>query len=388
MKSIPRAPKPHKVQVPLTVFQSGLSDLGVTSTNQYTFLKLSLVEKNLESIQGIETFIHLQHVNLAHNRLTNLKNLSALKHLLTLDVSFNLLTSLNDFVPSANLLYLNASNNQFKSMVSVSKHKYLQRVNLDHNLLTAVEGIEDLPNLQILSLAENKITRISGLPVSVQSLNLSHNEIARIGHGFKKSTFLRVVDLSFNKLNSLRGASELENLVVLLLKSNNFRKINTLDHLVDLALLSDLDFSDNLVTGKKHYRLRVTFKLPQLRKLDSIIVTAEEKIKAENLYGLDVEDRKALFNQIFPGQIFTDRRLEKSEMLDIESESEEDDVMSERSKPDSKYVTRTLSKNSSRADIDPVAKSEILAFSKRYVGELIEREEQDKNTRVNFEVYE
>ena len=388
MKSIPRAPKPHKVPVPLSVLQSGLSDLGVTSTNQYTFLKLSLIEKNLESIQGIETFIHLQHVNLAHNSLTNLKNLSALKHLLTLDVSFNLLTSLNDFVPSANLLYLNASNNQFKSMVSVSKHRYLQRVNLDHNLLAAIEGIEDLPNLQVLSLAENKITRISGLPVSVQNLNLSHNEIVKIGHGFKKSAFLRIVDLSFNKLSSLRGASELENLVVLLLKSNNFKKINTLDHLVDLALLSDLDFSDNLVTSKKHYRLRVTFKLPQLRKLDSIIVTAEEKIKAENLYGLDVEDRKALFNQIFPGQIFTDRRLEKSEMLDIESESEEDDVMSERSKPDSKYVTRTLSKNSSRADIDPAAKSEILAFSKRYVGELIEREEQDKNTRVNFEVYE
>lgn len=156
---------------------------------------------------------------------------------------------------------------------------------------------------------------------------------------------------------------------------------------MNLALLSDLDFSNNLVSEKKHYRLRVAFKLPQLRRLNEEVLTAEEKIKAENLYGLDVEDRKALFTQIFPGQIFSDRRLEKSEMLDVESQSEEDDEVS-AGMPDSKLNTRTLSKNSSRGDMDPAAKSEILAFSKRYVGELIEKEEEEKNARVNFEVYE
>jgi len=175
--------------------------------------------------------------------------------------------------------------------------------------------------------------------------------------------------------------------MALVVKNNSFTKIQTMEHLVNLALLSDLDFSNNPVTQMKHYRLRVTFKLPQLRKLDEVSVTAEEKIKAENLYGLDVEDRKALFNQIFPGQIFNDRRLEKSEMLDVESESDEDEEDISVGKPDSKLATRTLSKNSSRADIDPALRSEILAFSKRYVGELIEKEEEEKNTRVNFEVY-
>jgi hypothetical protein len=388
MKTISRAPKPHKVQVPMEVFQGGLSELGVTSTNQFAFLKLEISCKSLESIEGIQTFPHLQHVNLSNNLLKTVKSLSSLKHLLTLDVSFNQLSSLSDLLPPVNLLSLNASNNQFKSTLSISKHFYLQRLSLDHNTLTQIEGLEGLPNLQFLSLSHNKITRISGIPVSLQGLNLSHNEIVKIGGGFKKSGFLRVLDLSCNKLSSLRGTSDLENLMVLVLSSNNFKKINTLDHLVDLAVLSDLDLSDNQVTSKKHYRLRVAFKLPQLRRLDSGVVSAEEKIKAENLYGLDVEDRRALFNQIFPGQIFTDRRLEKSEMLDIESESEEDEEVSVKSKPDSKYVTRSLSKNSSRADIDPVARSEIIAFSKRYVGEMIEKEEQEKNTRVNFEVYE
>lgn len=388
MKTIQRAPKPHKVKIPIEVFQQCLSELGVTATGQYAYLKVNLSGKGLQSIQGIEDFPHLQHIDLSNNNLSTLKALSSIQHLLTLNVSHNSLTIFPDFPPPANLLSLDASFNSIKSSLQASKHMYLQSLNLSNNNLSSIEGLEDLPNLQSLSLSHNKISKINNLPISLQVLNISNNEISKLSQGFKKSIFLRIIDLSFNKLSSLKGTEDLEHLMTLVLKNNNFTKINTMDHLVNLALLSDLDFTSNPVTEKKHYRLRVTFKLPQLRKLDGVSVTAEEKIKAENLYGLDVEDRKALFNQIFPGQIFNDRRLEKSEMLDIESESDEDEEDFSVGKPDSKLATRTLSKNSSRADIDPAVRSEILAFSKRYVGELIEKEEEEKNTRVNFEVYE
>jgi protein phosphatase 1 regulatory subunit 7 len=390
MKRISREPKPHKVVLDRALFTSNLSALGFTATGEFAYLRLSLESQALESIQGIENFPHLQHINLSNNRLSTLKPLSQIRHLLTLDVSHNQLTTLLDFSPPANLLSVNASHNLLKSFGNISKNQFLQQLFLDFNQISEIEGIEELPNLQVLSLCNNKILRIGGLPVSIQRLNLSNNDIKRLGIGFEKLVFLRAVDLSYNKLHSLKGTEGLESLMILLLKGNQFRKINTLDHLVDLALLSDLDLSENLATEKEHYRLRVAFKLPQLRKLDGVQVSAEEKIKAENLFGLDIEDRKALFTQIFPGQMFVDRRLVKSEMLDIESESEAEEELPsvKNSSQGSKIGSRNLSKVASRENMDPMAMSDILAFSKRYVGDLIEKEEEERNTRVNFEVYE
>jgi hypothetical protein len=41
--------------------------------------------------------------------------------------------------------------------------------------------------------------------------------------------------------------------------------------------------------------LQVLFHIPQLRLLDGVAIIAEEKIKAENLHGLDMADRELIF---------------------------------------------------------------------------------------------
>lgn len=386
MKTIQRPPKPHKMKIDKSTFSNNLSALGVCETGDYAYLKLSLESLSLESIQGINEFPHLQHVNLSHNKLTVLKPLSSLKNLLTLDISHNSLTQLFDFQSPANLLYVNASHNEIKGLGTVSSNKSIQKLNLDHNLISEITGIEDLANLLYLSLNSNKITRISRMPICLQYLDLGNNLITKINKNFDKLIFLRSLDLSFNKITSLRGLEELESLMTLKLQENLIRKVNTLDHLVDLALLTYLDLTGNIVCSKQHYRLRVAFKLPQLASLDGVNVAAEEKIKAENLYGLDVEDRKALFEQIFPGQNFIDRRLVTSEMLDLESDSEEEKEVYplKKNHTDSRMASRTLSNVNSRENIDPVAMSDILTYSKRYVGDLIEKEEDERRAKVSF----
>ena len=385
MKTIQRPPKPHKALIDPSVFSSHLAHLGICATGEYAYLKLNLESLGLESIQGIEKFPLVQHINLSYNKLITLKPLSKLKNLLTIDVSKNNLTQLLDFDPPANLLNVNAAFNFIKTFGKVAKNQFLQKINLDSNQITEITGIEELPNLQYLSINNNKILKISGIPISLQYLDLANNEISRIGLGFSKLIFLRIIDLSYNKISSLKGVEDLESLMILKLKGNLIRKVNTLDHLIDLALLTELDLSENLVCEKEHYRLRVAYKLPQISTLDSLKISAEEKIKAENLYGLDIEDRKALFNQIFPGQMFIDRRLITSEMLDIESLSEEEDeYVHVKTNSDSKYPSRTLSKINSRENIDPMSINEVLLFSKRYVGELIERAEQERSSRVSF----
>jgi protein phosphatase 1 regulatory subunit 7 len=41
--------------------------------------------------------------------------------------------------------------------------------------------------------------------------------------------------------------------------------------------------------------LQVLFHIPQLRDLDGVKILAEEKIKAENLHGLDQNDKELIF---------------------------------------------------------------------------------------------
>ncbi|CAG9331722.1 unnamed protein product [Blepharisma stoltei] len=383
-----RSTKSAKQVVEEDAIKSGLSHLGPCETGEYAYLHLSLKDQNLTSIAGVEKFIHLQHIDLSKNRITSLRPLSSIKHLLTLGAANNKLTKLLDFDAPQNLLYVDYSTNLLTSMGNLKRHKYIQILKLDQNSISEITGIDELPNLQFLSLNENKITYISGLPLSIQQLYLAHNQISKIGTGLQGLVNLRILDLSYNQISSLRGLEESESLMTLLLRGNGIRKVNSLSPIVDLALLSDIDLTENPVVEKQMYRLRVAYKLPQLRSLDNEHVTAEEKIKAENLYGLDLEDRMALFNQIFPNQTFVDRRTFTSEMLDYESDSDREDLnfidqyqapKSSASRSSSSRIgSSRLSKVNSRESIDSVTMGEILAFSKRYVGDLIEKIDSER----------
>ena len=49
---------------------------------------------------------------------------------------------------------------------------------------------------------------------------------------------------------------------------------------------------------------------------------AEEKVKAENLHGVDLNDREKIFKAMLPQEQFVDRRIATFE--DIEDESEDE----------------------------------------------------------------
>ena len=67
-----------------------------------------------------------------------------------------------------------------------------------------------------------------------------------------------------------------------------------------LALLTELDFCFNPIQNKKHYRSQVLFHIPHLRMLDGVEINAEEKVKAENLHGVDLNDREKIFKAMLP----------------------------------------------------------------------------------------
>ena len=56
--------------------------------------------------------------------------------------------------------------------------------------------------------------------------------------------------------------------------------------------------------------------------LDGVEINAEEKVKAENLHGVDLNDREKIFKAMLPQETFIDRRIAVYE--DIEEESEDE----------------------------------------------------------------
>ena len=56
------------------------------------------------------------------------------------------------------------------------------------------------------------------------------------------------------------------------------------------------------------------------------MILAEEKIKAENLHGLDQNDRELIFQSLLPEEKFVDRRVNVVDDIPLESESEAEQI--------------------------------------------------------------
>ena len=165
------------------------------------------------------------------------------------------------------------------------------------------------------------------------------------------------MNLSKNRIIKLKGLQSISSLRFLNLSLNSVEKVLQLQHIEQLNLLTELDFCFNPLQNKKHYRSQVLFHIPQLRSLDGQVIAAEEKIKAENLHGVDLNDREKIFNAQLPQEKFIDRRLFVFE--DIEPESEDSVSDDERPQAMDAIANQTASTDRER---DGVAR--------QYVGEL------------------
>lgn len=104
--------------------------------------------------------------------------------------------------------------------------------------------------------------------------------------------------------------------------------------------------------------------MPQLRMLDGVEISSEEKVKAENLHGYDLQDREIIFKSLLPEEKFIDRRIGCIE--DVPPESDDDILIEGSAGPVSpKDMTVISSSQQSLTAANNMAK--------QYVGELISR---------------
>ena len=118
--------------------------------------------------------------------------------------------------------------------------------------------------------------------------------------GLETLPVLRTLDLSKNQISKLSGLQSIESLKFLNLSLNTIKKINQLKYIENLPLLTEVDFCVNPIQECKYYRLQCLFHMPRLRMLDGVEISSEEKVKAENLHGYDVQDREYIFKSMLP----------------------------------------------------------------------------------------
>ena len=82
-----------------------------------------------------------------------------------------------------------------------------------------------------------------------------------------------------------------------------------------------------------------------MRVLDGVPINPEELVKAENFYGMELEERREIFKKALEEEDFVDRRINFVELVDPESESDDEEInFIDQYDQEGKVVVRTQSK--------------------------------------------
>nr|XP_023408624.1 U2 small nuclear ribonucleoprotein A' [Loxodonta africana] len=122
-----------------------------------------------------------------------------------------------------------------------------------------------LDQFDAIDFSDNEIRKLDGFPLlrRLKTLLVNNNRICRIGEGLDQS---------------------LPCLTELILTNNSLVELGDLDPLAALKSLTYLSILRNPVTNKKHYRLYVIYKVPQVRVLDFQKVKLKERQEAEKMF--------------------------------------------------------------------------------------------------------
>uniref|UniRef100_UPI00254139FF leucine-rich repeat and guanylate kinase domain-containing protein n=1 Tax=Euleptes europaea TaxID=460621 RepID=UPI00254139FF len=251
---------------------------------EHVYLNLSLTDRLLSDVSVLSKYVHLEKLDLSHNRITDLSCVSHMPYLLDLDVSHNELTTYFDFNPPKNLQVVNFSYNVIPAMEDLSAYHSLKKLILDNNDIKEICGLEKCHSLTYLSLANNKLTAITGLQrLPIKTLCLKSNLIEK-AVGLEELKALRTLDLSGNRISTLEGLDDHNLLEEINLEDNQISELGELEYIEALPLLRTLNLLDNPVQQQTDYWLLVIFMLLRLTELDHKKITVEEKVAAVNKY--------------------------------------------------------------------------------------------------------
>ncbi|MEY3416022.1 MAG: hypothetical protein RL711_658 [Bacteroidota bacterium] len=140
---------------------------------------ISLHNKSLTDITGINYFVNITSLDVSNNNLKNIPNIDALTKLEQFNCNNNQLTTLPDLNNFNNLKYISCKNNKITSLPPLNNLTRLEQLLLSNNQLTTLPEIYTPSLIISLEADYNQLVSIPDLNSfsSLTTLNLSHNQL-------------------------------------------------------------------------------------------------------------------------------------------------------------------------------------------------------------------
>jgi dynein light chain 1 len=147
--------------------------------------------------------------------------------------------------------------------------------------------LNELVSCTHLSLSTNAIERLAPLThlKNLKILSLGRNNIKKVEKLDDVGGTLEQLWISYNLIEKLDGFQNLQNLQILFMSNNSIANFDELLKLRDLPKLNELllignPFYDDL--SEADARKEVIKRLPNLKKLDGVMITQAERVAAKN----------------------------------------------------------------------------------------------------------
>ncbi|XP_035529277.1 leucine-rich repeat-containing protein 9 [Morone saxatilis] len=279
--------------------------LGHSNYTDITYLTLQSCSIRMVDLCPGDLFCSLRSVNLDHNNLTSFSGLIYLPNIKALCLNYNHIESIlprqKTHMTNRQILHSKVHSSGYGQQ-SPSKGKgetgptgsleplmgSLEVLHLSHNGISNMANLQlsRLTNLKALFLQGNEISQVEGLEGlhRLRELGLDRNRIKALAeNSFIAQNVLLELHLAENRIRELNHLDPLTELRKLFLGMNKLQEITELDKLEALPSLMELSVVGNPVAKNSLHRPAVVLRLSRLQVLDGVMVTLEERTRAELL---------------------------------------------------------------------------------------------------------
>ncbi|KAF7159975.1 hypothetical protein CNMCM6106_007390 [Aspergillus hiratsukae] len=239
--------------------------------------RLVLRDKGLITLHKLNEFCpRLEDLDVSDNEIGQVGGVPTT--LRTLRIPRNCLSNLTAWAHLVNLQYLDVSNNELDSLDGFGSLIHLRELRADGNNIRNIDGILDLNGLLTLKLSNNSLAAIdfgTAELTRLQELDLSHNRLVSVRH-LDSLPSLSKLDLSSNQLKQIDVSVPLRMLRSLKLANNQL-------HTLDVSIFPSL----NLLYIDQNF-LSTVLGLDRCRSLEVLSVREQKSSNQKNTY-LDID---------------------------------------------------------------------------------------------------
>lgn len=198
----------------------------------YAYLALSCVNKRINPIRAIESYGHLQKIDLSQNAIKDVAPLKGHQFVLSLNLSSNEITTIKSWegealfpqlrsldlssnllsalppLPFAALRSVKLSSNEITTCAEFTGHEKLTSLDLSENKLTSLAGIANMPALTSLNVSGNQLDSFEGLTgvEALQDLSMARNKFSALQGPWETFPALHSLNVSENVIEAPKSA--------------------------------------------------------------------------------------------------------------------------------------------------------------------------------------